>query len=80
MNKYRVAPAAGMSGSHTTRTSSSVQFEQGQGHSAAELCAIPTVTGSNGKTIKEYTCYNCNRKVRKISFYYESCPMRNGSL
>ena len=53
MNKYRVAPAAGMSGSHTTRTSSSVQFEQGQGHSAAELRAITTVTGSNGKTITD---------------------------
>ena len=51
MSNYCDAPTAGMSGFHTTWTSSGGQFEQGQGPSAAELQAMPPVAVSNGWNI-----------------------------
>ena len=55
MNNYHAVPAAGTSVLHTTRTSSGVQFEQGQGTSVAEFCSMLPVAGSNVRTIKKYT-------------------------
>ena len=48
MNNYCAAPAVGTSDRHTPLTYSGVQFEQGKGPSAVELCAIQPVAGSNG--------------------------------
>ena len=51
INNYGAAPTSGPPGRHNTRTSSGVQFEQVQVPSAAEICAMPPVSVSNGQTI-----------------------------
>ena len=68
MKNYCAAPSEIPSGRHNTRTSSGVHFEQIHGPSTAELHAITPVVGSNGRTIKEYTCFNYGRRVQKTPF------------
>ena len=76
INNYRAEPAAGPSVRHNTRISSVVHFEQGQGTSLTELCAMTPVAGSNGQTIEQYTRYNCGRRGHNIPFcskYRRTC-------